>query len=191
MSRSGGPPSMVARVNALLVAPGADRAELGLGYGTAVIGALTVTVLGLVSGGTPLQVVVLAVVGFDLAGGVVVNATAAAERRFHDVPDWRRRSVLFVAAHVHPFILAALFPAQSWWAAALLYAGLVLSAVLITSSTTLRRPVAFACAAVLVLLASATGPADPALAWVAPLLVIKLLLSHLLDGAAVRPRSPG
>lgn len=173
--------SMLGRVNALLVAPNATRWELALGYGAALIGAAAATMGGLVSGYGAVHVVVLAALGFDLAGGVVVNATPAAGRRFHHGPGWRRRAVLFVAAHVHPFIVAAFFPSQTWWSSAALYAGLVLSVLLIaTAPLPLRRPTAFACAAAMITWAVVTGPVDDALSWIAPLLVIKLLLAHLL-----------
>lgn len=177
---------IVSGMNGFLVAPGASRAELAISYGAAVLGAATALIWALASGANPLQVAVLTVFGSDIAGGVVVNATAAAQRRFAEGPGWRKRALVFVAAHVHLFVLAAVFPEQSWWNAALIYAGLLLSAVLITSADALRRPVAFFCAAALVMLAEATGPAEPYLGWVAPLLVIKLLLAHLLAGSVRR-----
>ena len=174
-------PSALGQVNALLVAPHATRPELALGYGAALIGAVAAITGGIVSGYGAAHVLVLAVLGFDIAGGVVVNATRAAARRFHHGPHWRRRSVLFVAAHVHPFVVALLFPEQTWWASAVLYLGLVVSALLITSTPlAARRPVAFACAAALITWTIVTAPTEDALAWIAPLLVIKLLLAHLL-----------
>jgi len=175
------------RVNAVLVAPGATKLELLLGYGAAVVGALLGAVCGLAENYSVLQVTVLAVLGFDIIGGVVVNATVAAQKRFGERPGWRRRSITFVAMHVHPFVLTAAYAANSWWSAALLYAGLVASAALITqTSPMLRRPAAFACTAGLIVLSSATGPTGVSLAWVLPLLVIKLLLAHMLAGSSTR-----
>lgn len=182
--------SALGRVNALLVAPDATRPELALGYGAALIGAAAAAAGGLVSGYGAAHVLLFAVLGFDIAGGVVVNATRAAARRFHHGPHWRRRSVLFVAAHVHPFVVALLFPAQTWWASAVLYLGLVASALLITSTPlALRRPVAFACAAALITWTVVTGPTEDALVWIAPLLVIKLLLAHLLTDSIPTPEA--
>lgn len=94
------------------------------------------------------------------------------------------------AAHVHPFVVALLFPAQTWWASAVLYLGLVASALLITSTPlALRRPVAFACAAALITWTIVTAPTEDALAWIAPLLVIKLLLAHLLTDSIPTPEA--
>ena len=90
------------RIGDQLVAPGASRGEL------LVVDAATAA----------LALAVIAVVAFDLFGGSVVNATAAAKRRFH-------------------------------------------SAIALTAVTV---------------------PA--ALAWFAPVLLIKLLLGHLLPGEA-------
>ncbi len=51
-----------------------------------------------------------------------------------------------------------------------------------TASPTLKRPLAFAAATGLLVVAVTVLPAPTALAWLAPVLVLKLLLGHLLPG---------
>lgn len=177
------PSTLAARLDDLLLAPGASGAEAALGYGAALFGAVMGATLGMMSGFDPFRTLVLAVLAFDLFGGAVVNATPAAERRFHHPRHWLRRMIGFVAAHVHLLVVALLFPGYSWVAASCLYLGLVGSAVAVTlTGDRLRRPVAFACAAVLSTASLTVLLPAAALVWIAPLLVIKLILGHLLRG---------
>ncbi|ASR34248.1 hypothetical protein BAY61_03735 [Prauserella marina] len=169
------------RLNAVLVAPGASPAELRLSYGAAVSGLAFAAALALANGLNVLQAGVLLVLGFDLVGGVVVNATTAASRRFHGAGSSRWRPILFVAAHGHLLVVAALFPGLSWPTAAALYLGTLASAVLVVLVPPhLRAPVAFAGAAALLILATALLSVPAELAWISPLLTVKLLLAHLL-----------
>ncbi|APU12756.1 MULTISPECIES: hypothetical protein [Actinoalloteichus] len=175
--------SPLARMNAVLVAPGASSVEAWLSYGAALVGAAFGLVAGAVSESTPLQLVLLVLLGFDLFGGAVVNATAAASRRFHGAQSSRVRRWGFVAAHLHLLGVALMFPDYSWAVAVLLYSVILLAAALILLvNEALRRPVAFAaCSVILPLVAVATATGVPAeLSWIAPLLVIKLLLGHLV-----------
>lgn len=57
-----------------------------------------------------LQTAVLALMGFDLCGGAVVNAARTAGRRFHCLEQSARRSLIFCAAHIHTLVPAAVFP---------------------------------------------------------------------------------
>ncbi|MEU3275232.1 hypothetical protein ABZ639_30645 [Saccharomonospora sp. NPDC006951] len=169
------------RLNAVLVAPGASAAELRLSYGAAVSGLVFAAAVALANGLSVLQSVVLLVLGFDLVGGVVVNATTAASRRFHDAGSSRWRPILFVAAHVHLFVVAALFPGLPWLTAVVLYLGTLGSGLLaVLAPPRLRVPVAFTGAAALLVLATALLPVPAELAWISPLLTVKLLLAHLL-----------
>jgi hypothetical protein len=177
--------SVLRRINDRLVAPRASQGELLVAYTTAVAGSALATVLAADAGVPALPLVVVAVVAFDLFGGAVVNATPAAKRRFHGPGRTRRHHLGFVVAHVQPFVLALVVPGFGWTAAAVVY-GLVVvgAAVVLAAPEELRRPVAFA-ATVLAVAAVLVAVAVPtALAWVAPVLFVKLLLGHLLPGEA-------
>jgi len=169
------------RINAVLVAPGASVAETGVSYGAAVTGAALAAVGALRAGLDPLPAVVLAAVGFDLVGGSVVNATAAAKRRFHGAGGSDRRRFAFVAGHMHPFAIALLVPGFGWTAAALAYALSVAgAAAVLAAGPPIRRPLAFAITAVGSVAALVLAPLPAFLAWITPVLLVKLLIGHLL-----------
>ncbi|ABP54803.1 hypothetical protein [Salinispora tropica] len=174
---------VASRLNDLLIAPGSTRMERWLSYLTAFVGAGVAAAIGAAAGYPSPIIVVLAVLGFDLFGGAVVNATAAVSRRFHTGVTAARRQVIFVAAHVHLPVLALILPAYPWSTAITLYAGTLTAAVVVaTAGPTSKRPLAFAAAAGLLVVAVTLLPTPPALAWLAPLLILKLLLGHLLPG---------
>jgi hypothetical protein len=175
----------VERLNAVLVAPQASSAESTLCYLGAVAGAGLAAFGAHRAGLTALPTVVLSVVAFDLVGGAVVNATAAAKRRFHGPGRGRAHHLGFVAAHVQPFLLALTVPGFGWTAAALGY-GLALAgaATVLAAGPPIRRPLAFAITAVGSVAALVAAPVPAFLAWVTPVLLVKLLLGHLLPEEA-------
>lgn len=101
---------MSSRIGALLIAPGATGAETAPGYGAALCGSIAVIVPALHADLSALQTAVLALMGFDLCGGAVVNAARTAGRRFHCPEQSARRSLIFCAAHIHTLVPAAVFP---------------------------------------------------------------------------------
>jgi hypothetical protein len=179
------PTGVLRRLGDQLVAPGANRGELLAVYAAAVAGSALAVVLAVDAGLPTLSSAVVAVVAFDLFGGSVANATAAAKRRFHGPGRGWRQHLGFVVVHVQPFLLALAVPGFGWAAAAAIY-GLVVAGALAVLATPpgLRRPVAFGTTtfALTVALAGVTVPA--ALAWFAPVLLVKLLLGHLLPEEA-------
>ncbi|MDO5094658.1 MAG: hypothetical protein Q4D79_14795 [Propionibacteriaceae bacterium] len=171
------------RLDEALIAPNATNGERLLSYGAAILGAGFAAVLAITAGLPWWTTIVLTLMGFDLFGGVVVNATPSGSRRFHSVGRPRWAELGFVAGHVHPLLLAVLTPAMPWSTAAVTYGGIVLASALIVLSGALRQASAFALAALLLAPLVSIIPTEPVVAWVAPLLVIKLLLSHLLPHA--------
>jgi hypothetical protein len=173
------------RVNAVLVAPGASTAESTLCYAAAGAAALSAAAGAHAAGLGPWSIAVLAVVAFDLVGGAVVNATPAAKVRFHGPGRSGAHRLAFVAAHVQPFLLALLVPGFGWTAAALAYGLAVGGAVaVLVAAPRLRRPLAFAVTAVGSVAALVAVPLPAFLAWVTPVLLVKLLLGHLLPEEA-------
>ncbi|WP_031468789.1 hypothetical protein [Sciscionella sediminilitoris] len=167
------------RLNAFTVAPGASGGELAVSYGAATIGLFGCLALGLTEQYGPVQLIVLLVLGFDLFGGAVVNATPAAKRRFH-TSGKPLRHIGFVAVHIHPFVLAALFPGFTWTAAALVYLVTLAAAVLTgLAPAELRAPLGFATAGIAITVFVLLPGIPAALAWIAPLLVVKLILGHM------------
>ncbi|MEV0334960.1 hypothetical protein [Nocardia sp. NPDC050717] len=164
-----------------LIAPGATRAEITLGFGVATCGAAGAAALAVRAQHPWFAVAVIAVLAFDLFGGAVVNAMGSAKRWYHRPGRHAGHHLAFVAIHIQPFLLAWVLPAFSWPAAATVYALPLIAAVVVTATPApMRRPVAFAVTTLglLAITGLLTVPAE--VGWFAPVLMIKLLLAHLL-----------
>jgi len=128
---------------------------------------------------------VTAVVAFDFFGGAVATSTAAAKRRYHAPGRTLRHHAGFVALHLQPFALALFVPGFGWWTAAALYLlALACAAAVGLTPLPLRAPVAFCATATGSAAALLFLPVPDALAWLAPVMLVKLLLGHMLPGAA-------
>lgn len=169
--------------NDQLVAPGASSAELVVSYLTALVGAAFAVWLAVMSRFDPVAVVVLGLVAFDLFGGAVVNATAAAKRLFHGPGRSAGKRMLFVAGHIHVFLVALVVPGYSWLAAGLTYAMAVAGGlVVVAAPDDVRRPIAFSVTVLTIAICLTSVTMPVALLWLTPVLAIKLLLGHLLPG---------
>ena len=167
-----------------LVAPGAARRELALTYATAGAGILLALVLADRAGAGLLTTVVSAVVAFDLFGGAVANAVPSARRRWHGPGSSPARHLAFVGAHVQPFLLALTCRDYGIGSAAVLYGvTVVAAAVVLAAPRHLRRAVALSAASLGTGLVTVLAAPPAELAWLAPVLLVKLLLAHLLPGA--------
>jgi hypothetical protein len=138
-----------------------------------------------------LQLIVVALFAFDIAGGISVNASPSARRWWHRPGQGRWAPLRFVLAHLHPFALALLFPAFAWGSAALVYGYAVGAAlVIVLTPRPLQRPLAFALYALSLLLALYLIRVPAGLEWFAPLYLLKLLLAHTpLDPETLEPDS--
>ncbi|MGI5519890.1 hypothetical protein ACQEUX_02905 [Micromonospora sp. CA-259024] len=162
----------MSRVDDALIGPGATVGDRFWCYGSATVGAALALTLAARQGWPWWTIATVTVVAFDLYGGAVVNATAAAKRRFHAPTRKSRHHLAFVAAHVQPFVMAWLVPGFTWVTAAAIYAVAVAGAALVLKA---HRPAAFA----VTVLGLTLAPTPDALFWFTPVLLIKLLLSYL------------
>lgn len=174
-----------------LIAPNATRGEAALCYSAAVVGAVTAVLLA--GDSSVLVIAVVALIGFDLFGGAVVNATASAKRWFHRPGRDARHHLAFVAIHGQPFLLALTVPGFGWWTASAIYGFVLAAAVAVTSAPRhLRTPIAFAATVFGAALTTVVLAVPAFLLWFGPVLLIKLLLAHLLpesgDPSPITPR---
>ncbi|MCA2211119.1 hypothetical protein [Nocardia rosealba] len=168
-----------------LIAPGATRSEAALCYSSAVFGGVTAALLARNAGGSALIVAVVALIGFDLFGGAVVNATASAKNWFHRPGRTTRHHLTFVAVHGQPFLLALVVPGFGWWVAAAIYSLVLAAAVVVLSvPDQLRVPIAFAATVFGVAITTTMLTVPTFLLWFGPVLLIKLLLAHLQPDTA-------
>lgn len=179
-SESDGPVHLAPRAGAIgywdrLVGPTATTTEQALTLAVAIL--WTVAVCGYAVyadlGWSALQLLVVAVIAFDVAGGVTANASVSGRRWWHRAERTDRDHLEFVAAHVHPFVLAALFAGVTWTAAAIIYAYLLLASIGILSvASSLRRPTALALFSAWVLFAAYQSILPVGLEWFGTLLYL-------------------
>lgn len=172
---------------AALVGPEPSQGEVTATMAAALVGT-GIAVGACAASGLPwIATAVVGLVAFDFFGGATATTTAAGKRRYHGPERPPRHRLLFVAAHVQPFVLALFVPDLGWWTAAALYLVALAGAVAIGFAPhTVREPVALGAtvtgsAAALVLL-----PVPDGLVWLAPVMLVKLLIGHMLPGAEQR-----
>jgi hypothetical protein len=132
----------------------------------------------------------------DVVGGVTANSLGSAKRLYAgSAPrgsSLGRRFVLnhvvFAAAHVHPFVAVAVFGDGQWRWAFFWYVATLLAVVAVRRVPVyLQRPVALGvCACLVVFHDTFIGPAG--MAWLGPVLVLKLAVAHSVVEAPFRPR---
>jgi hypothetical protein len=175
------------------IGPGATRAENALFIVTALIAAAAIALYGILGpeDWPPLRIAVLALLGGDLAGGAVANASSATKRWYNRPEQGFAQHMGFIAVHV---IYIALF---SWLFRDLDVPYLIIASVALLASAALvlwlplylRRPVA----ALLTVCALVAGPltSPPVLAWFLPVLWLKLIMGHATRDEPYRPLAEG
>ncbi|MFP4152012.1 MAG: hypothetical protein ACLFSV_04160 [Alkalispirochaeta sp.] len=173
-----------------LTGPGPEPAELRLQFGSAAVAAVAAGLWYRHAGNGSLLLLAFAVVmAFDIAGGVVTNATSTAKRWFHREGQGFREHVCFEALHLlHILVLALLFAEGDWILFGALSTALIASTVVIlVSPLYLKRPVAMALYGAVVVVLPAIVSAPAGMEWFIPLFYLKLLIGHLLPEEPYRP----
>ena len=181
---------------------GATRGERSLAGLVGLIGAVGIVTLALATGASwnAAQLVLAAILTFDVAGGVVANGLNSAKRDHFGPGGERperfgmrlvRRPVLFTALHLHPMVVALVFAPVLWWWGVAWYLGVLAGTVAVRSSPVyLQRPVALACCAIAAMAAS-VAPAPELWGWFPVLLTLKLVLAHAVQEEPYRPGEAG
>lgn len=168
-----------------MVGPTPSPGEVTATFTTALVGT-ALAVSGAVATGLPtLAAVVIGLVAFDFFGGAVAASTPSAKRRYHAPGQTRGHHLAFVALHLQPFLLALFVPGLNWWTATAVYLFTLAGATAASAAPpALRRPVAFAATVTGTAAALLFLPLPAALTWLAPVMLAKLLLGHMLPEAA-------
>jgi hypothetical protein len=167
-------------ISAAIIGPDATKAELILGWGTAVVFCAGQLIWAQVWGNwTWWQLMIALVFAFDIGGGVVVNATRSGRKYWHRPTLNIRNHALFYLAHIHPFLIALFWNDFSWWQALAIYVGMLIMAFLVRiTSPKIKRPLSFGLTS-LATVAGITWLRMPAgIAWLPPLYFVKLILAH-------------
>jgi hypothetical protein len=170
-----------------LAGPGATPVELLLQFTVAFAAAAAAGVWYLrTTDSRPWLAAIAIVLGFDLAGGVVTNATASAKRWFHREGQGFAQHIGFIAAHIlHLAVIAfVVFPA-SWHyfgvASGILIGGAL---VILLTPPALTRPIALAVFAIVIVVHRGVLPVPRGLEWFTPIFFLKLFVSHLVPEGA-------
>jgi len=166
-----------------LCGPGATKAELLLQFSVAFGAALAAGFYYPLA--TPdwslLQIAIAAVLAFDIAGGIVTNATSSAKRWFHRPAQSQKDHLKFIGMHLlHLGLLAGFFVTGeiTWF---------IQSTVLLASAACLiiyaplylKRPISYSAYMVVFLISQFWLETPVGLEWFLPLFYFKLLVSHL------------
>ncbi|MBE9067652.1 hypothetical protein IQ260_13405 [Leptolyngbya cf. ectocarpi LEGE 11479] len=173
------------------IGPGATQAELILQSVPSVAAAIAAPLyaLTLPIDWTVWQLGAIAILSFDLVGGILTNATAAAKRWYHRPGQGWQQHMTFVSVHLfHIGLVALLFRGGD----GLFFAGvssyLLLAAGLILASPLyLQRPIALGLYGLSLVCDLTLFTPTPGLEWFLPLFFLKLLVSHLLKESPYRP----
>ncbi len=166
------------------IGPGASPAEIALQFGVAAAAAvgafLYAAWVGVPSWSWPHHAVAV-LLGFDVMGGVVTNATASARRWYRREGRTARHHMTFVLAHgAHLVVVWLLFAGRDalWLAGAALYL-IVAAASILATPRALQRAVALSAYTGALALCLYILPEPPGLEWFLPLFYLKLLVSYL------------
>jgi hypothetical protein len=176
------------------VGPGATRSEEWLQLvGGLFLAALLALLLYLrrdTLGWNGLQIAVVALLAFDIIGGIITNATSAAKRWYHrpGQEGWRTH-LPFIAVHgIHLLLVSAFFRGMDWGYFLGLYGYLLFAAIVLLSTPLyLQRPMSLILFCAGILLGIYLFPPTPGLEWFIPFFYLKLLVSHLVKEAPFTP----
>ncbi len=175
------------------IGPGATPAEIWLELIPAALAGVAAPVYAIASSldWSSWQLILAAIMAFDMTGGIVTNATATAKRWYHRPGQGFRQHFTFTAIHILYLLLIAWLFRQGDWPFALVTSVylLVATAIILQVPLYLQRPVAFLLYAIALLINLYAFSPTPGLEWFLPFFYLKLLVSHLVREEPYRPSS--
>lgn len=174
------------------IGPGATKAEILLQFVPAVLFGLAVVFYAYENklGWQWYQYLAGGLLGLDIMGGIITNATSAAKRWYHREGQGFTQHFTFILIHIFQIGIAGwLFYDWNLKFIAYAYGFLVAASLIILSIPQyLQRPAAMLTTAIGILLAIYAIPMAPGMEWFVPLLYMKLLISHLLKEEPYRAK---
>jgi hypothetical protein len=137
------------------------------------------------------QYILVALIAFDMVGGIVTNAASSAKRWYHRPGQGFKEHFSFIALHIgYIFLVAGLFRSMDWVYFGVLSGLLLLAAWIVLSAPLyLQRPLAFGMVVLAFLINSYGFSPTHGLEWFIPFLFFKLIASHALREEPYRPES--
>lgn len=173
------------------IGPGATRAEIVLQLAIPAIGAVGASLYAsrVAVDWTLAQYSVCFLLAFDIAGGIITNATSSAKRWYHRAGQGFKQHFGAVAIHlIHIILVSWLYLGldMAWFLIAGGYL-LIAAAVVLLVPQYLQRPTALVLYAGGLLISLYLLRQPEALEWFLPLFYLKLLVSHLPKEEPYRP----
>lgn len=175
---------------------GATKAESGIANFAAFVAPLILyIVVWRELNWSALQLIVASFLTLDMIGGVLTNSLSSMKRFLHTTQkievNWLGKLVgsklWFPAVHLQLFAIPLCFDIT--WSYAFIWYGLMMIAVVViqTIPLYLQRPTAMLIVILSIILAH-LAPAPIGLEWLAPIFIIKLVLSHGVREEPYRPK---
>ena len=179
------------RIVSELIGPGATRAEIVLVSLAGLLGGLVFILyqyfVGL--GWDLLQLIVGAVVAFDIAGGVVANSTSTAKRWYHRKEQGFKQHFGFILVHfIHPLLITVFFTSFDWIFFITIYGYLLVSSLIVLGVPLyLKRPVSVLMISGAILVNAYILVPIPGFEWFIPIFMLKLVMGHIVREEPYRP----
>ena len=174
-----------------LIGPGATRAEIVLVGLTGTLGGLALIFYQYIAGlgWDLLQLIVGAIVAFDIAGGVIANSTSTAKRWYHRKEQGFKQHFGFVLIHfIHPLLITVFFTALDWVFFLTVYGYLLVSSLIVLGVPLyVKRPMAVLMVSGAILLNTYIITPIPGFEWFVPIFMIKLVMGHIVREEPYRP----
>ncbi|MCB1140245.1 MAG: hypothetical protein KDK23_15920 [Leptospiraceae bacterium] len=135
------------------------------------------------------RLILAAVLGFDIAGGVITNSTSSAKRWYHRAGQGFWHHSGFIALHlIHLALVWYFFDLELWWLPLQSVFLLIAASIVLLVPLHVQRPISLTLYAI-ALVATVNQSSVPGLEWFLPLFYLKLLVAHLPVEEPYRPVS--
>lgn len=167
-----------------LTGPGATGAEVFIQFFFPFAFAVTIVTISIVKewNWNFLQMIMAGLLGMDMLGGIITNATSTGKRWFHREEQSFKKHMNFIFIHIVQLILVMLiFDMGNWQFVLISYTYLLVASFIIGKvHLYLQRPIAMGLGAIGVCLSLYVIPVPIHFEWFLPFFYMKLLISHLL-----------
>lgn len=142
------------------------------------------------------QYIFIAIVAYDIVGGVIANSLNSCKRFYHSSvqtfePTYvglAKNHLFFSLIHIHTLLISLIFPAVSWFYGGFWYLFLQASVLAVLNTPLyLQRPVSMLIIVTTFLINSYVIVAPVEFEWIVPVLFLKIVYGHTVKEEPYRP----
>ncbi|MBD1937722.1 hypothetical protein [Microcoleus sp. FACHB-68] len=166
----------------LIVGPRMPVSEILLGLIPSLLAAVTVPLYAVINelGWNAVQLIIAAIIAFDLVGGAIINVTQTTKNWHHKPEHGFKYHFLFIAFHLHPAVIAWLYIGGDWAYFLLAYSYLIIAAtIILLSPLPLQRAESILLYMGCIVLHNYVLARVPGMEWFLPIYFLKLLVCYL------------